>query len=368
MKLVLSCPLGLESVAKKEIEMLGYTVLEARDRVIIFDGDENAVAKVNLWSRVGNKVYILLSNVKEVDTFDKLYDAVSKTPWKKFIDKNPIIVHAKSLHSLLTSTPSMQKIGKKAIVDSIWWKWKIIEEDLKLPERHIEIVLSKNEAMVMLDTSGEGLHKRWYRKNAVEAPIKENLAAWLVLLSGWKFKEPFYDIFCGSGTIAIEAALIAKNMAPWIGRKFAYEGFFFFTPGLKNKVIEQAKLKVFKGEYSIIGSDIDSGNIADAKENAKNAGVWDMITFLKKDFIEYKNEPMKGSLVSNPPYGDRLEVGNIDEIYNHIKSLFKIHKELSGGVVTSYDFDNKERNQWKRRKLYNGGKEVVFYKKNIELK
>ena len=365
MKLVLSCSLWLESIARKEIEMLGYTVLEWRDRVIIFDGDEEAVAKVNMWSRVGNKVYILLGSAKEIDTFDGLYESISKVPWKKYIDGNPVIVNAKSIHSALTSTPTIQKISKRAIVDVIGGKGSFIEEDGNKPVIDIEIVIVKDEVLIMLDTSGDGLHKRWYRKSTVEAPLKENLAAWLVLLSGWRFKEPFYDVFCGSGTIIIEAAMIAQNRAPWLLRDFAYEKFSFFPVGLKEKVVEEAKKKLYTWSYTLIASDIDEASVELAQENAKNAGVESLIQFSKKDFTEYEVATLSGTIVSNPPYGDRLIPSDIDSLYQEIRNLFRKNPELSGWIITSYEFDTKERDMWKRRKLFNWGKEVVFYKKNI---
>lgn len=395
MKLALTCPPGLESVARKEIEMLWYTVFEARDKIIFFEGDELTVAKVNLWSRVGNKVYILLSQKKSVTTFDHLYDEVAKIDWGKYWHKNPVIVHAKSMSSLLVSQPAIQKIVKKSIVDKLIGKTgKILEEDTKKEALHIEIVLHKDELLVMINTTGEWLYKRGYKEDTGEAPIKENLAAGIVLLSGWKFKTPFLDPMCGSGTICIEAALIAKNIAPGSFRTFAFERWHFFSNSVKQKALEEAKKKVFQWEYTIIGTDIDSKNIGIARQNAKNAGVADITTFEAKDLKSYKEESLTGTLVTNPPYGERLVVWGYEygfeeedwdinqsdrkeslkitpelkELYKTLKELLAKNKELNGGCITNFPFDEGERNKWKRRKLYNWGKEVCFYKKQEDIK
>jgi len=216
-KYILSTIAWVESIAKKEIERQGWKIIEVNDRSVEFEGDSKTMVRVNLWSRVGNKVYQVLEESGRIDDFDKLYDLVSKIDFKKYFHHDyPIIVKAKSINSKLTATPSIQKIVKKAIIDSITDKSgdKVIE-DRELEKFEIMVVIINDKAKILLNTSGEALHKRWYRTETWDAPIKESLAAALVLLSGWRFKQNFYDIFCGSGTIAIEAAMIAKNIAPW---------------------------------------------------------------------------------------------------------------------------------------------------------
>lgn len=363
MKLLLTCPLGLESIAKKEIEMLKIQISQVKDKSIFFEGDEYSVAQANLWSRVGNKVYIVLDEEKYVENFDELYEIISKIPWKKYLQKNPVFVHAHSQNSVLESEPNIQKITKKAIADAVAWKDNFMQEDSSRPEIHIDIVILKNELLVLLDTTGEALHKRGYREEQNEAPIKENLAAGIVLLSGWKFKEPLHDPFCGSGTIVIEAVMIAKNIAPWRLRKFSYENFEFFSKNLKEKVIEESQKKVYDGNYSISGSDVDESAIQIARKNAQNAGVWDICKFEMKSFEDFsKKIDGKITVVSNPPYGDRLQSDEIDELYRQMLQFF--HSEnISGGIITNYPFDAWETDKWKRRKLYNWGKEVCFFRK-----
>ena len=377
-KYILSTIAWVESIAKKEIERQGWKILEVSDRMIEFEGDSKTMIRVNLWSRVWNKVYQVLEEGTRIDTFDKLYDLVAKIDFKKYFHHDyPIIVKVKSINSKLDSTPAIQKIVKKSIIDKITDKSgeKVIE-DRELEKFEIMVVLIWDKARILLNTSWEALHKRWYRTETWEAPIKESLAAALVFLSWWRFKQNFYDVFCGSWTIAIEAAMIAKNIAPGTGRYFAFENLVLVDKTLVKEEIELAKQKSFEGEYKIFASDIDEEVLEIAKENAKEAWVGDMIEFSKKDFTEYlKPHPnpllsgegtMKWTLVSNPPYGERLKDSDLDWIYKNIDKLLQKNPELTGWVITSYfeEFDNLIKlSDYKKRKLYNGWQKCYFYRK-----
>ena len=263
---------------------------------------------------------------------------------------------------MLESLPSIQRTVKKAIVEMAAGKGGILTEDETLGETGVLVIISENFCRILLETTGEPLHKRGYRKEAGEAPIKETLAAGLVLLANWRYAEPFYDIFCGSGTIAIEAAMIARNIAPGLSRNFAFERFRWISKDILVAAREKAESKIMRDKkYTIFASDRDSEIIRIAEENAARAGVADDIIFSVRDAASYTSEEMHGTLVSNPPYGDRLSPADLDEIYKTIASLFRKNKALLGGIITSYpDFTThlKGAGEWNNRKLRNGSEEV----------
>ncbi len=363
MKLVLTCPFWLESIAKKEIELLWLPILNSQDKQITTEYSENNLAKLNLWSRVGNKVYIELVKKEKIDSFDKLFELVKSIKWNELIlEENPIIVNATSHGSKLESTPDIQSVWKKAIVDSI--KSWFLREDDNYPSLFIEIVIIKDTCQILLDTSGEALHKRWYRKQCVEAPLRENLAAWLVLLSGWRFKENFYDFFCWSWTIVIEAALIAKNIAPWINRNFAFEKFKFIWKNAIKEEREIAKTKIINRTYSIYWSDIDSEAIRISMNNAELANVRDIIKFENKSYEQFLDENLSWTLVSNPPYGIRLQDVNLEELYKNIGTIFNKNKELNWWIITNFQFWDLLKDNYKKRKLYNWQELCYLYLKN----
>jgi len=367
-KYILSTIAWVEKLAKKEVEKQWGKIIEVRDRMIEFEGDSKTMIRVNLWSRVGNKVYQVLAEWKNINNFDKLYDLVSSIDFKKYFHHNyPIVVKVKSINSKLDSTPAIQKITKKAIIDKLTDKsWEKVFEDKDLEKFEIMVLLINNKAKILLNTTWEALHKRGYRVDTWDAPIKESLAAALVLLSGWRFKENFYDVFCGSWTIAIEAAMIAKNIAPWLDRYFAFENLKLVDKKIIDEEYKLAESKIFDWNYNIIASDIDEEVLAKAKQNAVNAWVDDLIKFKKKDFRKYLKEDLKWTLVSNPPYWERLKVEELDELYKNIDKLLKQNKDLNGWVITGYFewFDKIiKKDFYKKRKLYNWGEKCYFYKK-----
>lgn len=363
MNLVLTCPFWLESIAKKEVELLWLPILNSQDKQITTEYSEKNLAKLNLWSRVWNKVYIELAKKDIIDSFDKLFDLVKSIKWSDFIlEENPIIVNATSHYSKLESIPDIQKIWKKAIVDSI--KSWFLREDDRCPSIFVEIVLLKDTCQILIDTTGEALHKRWYRKQSLEAPLRENLAAWLVLLSSWRFRENFYDIFCWSWTIVIEAALIAKNIAPWINRTFAFEKFKFIGKEAIKEEREIAKSKIMNKPYSIYASDIDKEAIRIASNNAEIAWVWDIIKFELRDYKDFLETPIAWTLVSNPPYGIRLKDENLEEIYKNLAIIFSKNKELKWWVITNFQFWNLLKINYKKRKLYNWQELCYLYLKS----
>lgn len=367
MKFLLTCSAWLEAIAKNEIIKQGWTIVEVKDRLVFFEWEVELMAKINLWSRVGNKVYLVLNETKKVDNFDKLYDLVYDINWKKYISRYyPVVVKATSIKSVLSSTPAIQKITKKAIVDKMTNKsGKTMPEEQDKPIFEVFSFFIEDSAYILLNTSWETLYKRWYKADTGEAPIKESLAAALVILSNWKYSENFYDIFCGSGTIAIEAVMFARNIAPGLYRYFSFENWDLLPQWYFDELRLQAKEKIFPKKYSVIASDIDDEVLEKARINAKNAKVDDSITFLKKDFKEYKKEKMTGTIISNPPYGLRLKDDDIKWMYKDINMILDKNKELSGWIITAYtDFDNLiNLNHYKKRKLYNGNEMCYFYQK-----
>lgn len=263
------------------------------------------LTRANLWLRTANRVYIEVEKI-EVSSLEMIFAVVENIDWSKWIPVGtPIIVSATSSRSIVTHTPSMQSIGKKAIIRSLmhgddYWK----ENEFSHPIE-IFLLLVKDELRILINTSGDALHKRGYRTDAGEAPLKESLAASLMLFSGWKFKSPLYDPMCGSGTLLIEAAMIARNIAPGLNREFDYLYFPWYDLPCHERAKAEAKTKKFDKTYEIHGSDIDHRVLEYAQDNAHRAGVGDTIHFAESDFREV--DYLAGShLVTNPPYGKRM--------------------------------------------------------------
>lgn len=365
-KFVLSTIAWVESIAKKEIEKQGWKIEEVVDRLITFSWDMNLMPRVNLWSRVGNKLYLLLAEEKNVTDFDTMFDVIKSINWKKYFKKNyPIVVKTSSVRSELFAARTIQSLSKKAIVKSLVWDNGIVKEDENLEKMEILILIIDNKLRVLLNTSGNALHMRGYRTEAWEAPIKESLAAALVLLSNWKFKDNFYDPFCGSWTIPIEAYMIAKNIAPWLKRAFAYEKLWLLDWETSENERAIARTKTYDGEYSIYASDIDPKMVELSKENAARAWLAGKINFEQKDFKEYLTKDLQWTLVSNPPYGERLKDENLKSLYNSIDQLFRLNPNLWWWIISSFlEFDDLvKKDTYKKRKLYNGWEMCYFWKR-----
>ena len=363
MNFLLTCSAWLEKIAKNEVLKQGWNITEVKDRLVFFEGPEELISKINLWSRVWNKLYLILWSKKNVDNFDILFDLVYSIDWQKYINKNhPIITKATTIKSTLTSTPVLQSITKKAIVKKLNnWSDKFLLEDIDLPNYEVFSFLIEDETFVLLNTSWDTLYKRGYRYDAWEAPIKESLAAWLVILSNWKFSDTLYDPFCWSWTIVIEALMLAKNIAPGINRKFAFENWSFLDKNILLEEKEIAKSKIFNKDYKVIASDISPEMIEISKENAKNAWVLDDIDFRVLDFREYKKENLSWTLITNPPYWLRLKDDDLKGLYKDVISLFDKNESLNWWFISSYnDFNHRI---FKNRKLYNWNEMCYFYLK-----
>lgn len=360
----ISTVFGLESVVKKECEDLGFKNLVVSNGKVEFEGTQRDIVIANLWLRSAERVYIKLMEFEAL-TFDDIYDNINGFAWEDYLSENgKYIISGKSVKSKLYSISDNQSITKKAIIDrlsKVYKKSWFMESD---ESYKIRIALLNDVATVTLDTSGSGLHKRGYRTEQNEAPIKETLAAALILLSKWDRKRDFIDLFCGSGTIPIEAALIAKNIAPGISRKFDFMNWEHFD----QEVYREEKIRAYNemndNEVNITGFDIDPKSIEMSKINALNAGVDEDIKFVVKDVRRVGLKNNFAVVVSNPPYGERMGDEKVMEnIYNSIAKLKKTSTTLSFYFITSDENFEREINFQadQKRKLFNGRIEVNYY-------
>lgn len=365
-QLLAVCPMGLEAVVAKEIQELGYETQVENGR-IFFEGDAKAIVQCNLWLRTADRIKIVVGRFNAT-TFDELFEKTKSLPWENIIDKEgQFPVQGRSVKSTLYSVPDCQAITKKAIVERLKKAYDekgwLNECGAKYP---VEVAILKDNVLLTIDTSGSGLNRRGYRIAQGEAPIKETLAASLVRLANWKGDTPFIDPFCGSGTIAIEACLIAQNIAPGFNRDFVSEEWNIMPPNIYDDMRDEADQQAnYDKDIQVFASDIDPEMVEIAKRNAKEVGLADIIKFSVKDVNTLTIDTDESvALVGNPPYGERIgDREEVEEMYRYIGKLMKQHSHLSTYILTS----NKEfeflvnRKATKRRKLFNGYIECTYY-------
>ena len=356
-RLVATCGFGLESVLSFEIKHLGFENVDVKDGRIYFDADKEGIAKANIWLRTAERVLIVIGEYK-ADNFDLLFDGAYNADWASYLtDMDKFPVKGYSINSKLTSIPACQSIIKKAIVEKLKKQYAC----RFLPERGIEkkvrFSITKDICTLMIDTSGDGLHKRGYRPLLNEAPIKETLAAGIVDFARLYDDSLVYDPFCGSGTLVIEAAMREKNIAPGLKRNFAAEKYNFIGREVFDKVREEAEAQIRHGiAFKGIGTDIDESAVSIAKENARRAGVSDICEFHVGNALNFI--PREHAVIfANPPYGERLS--NPQEVE---KLYAGFGKRVIGGpqrglyIISSLpDFEKHfGKKATRRRKLYNG--------------
>ncbi len=366
LELIATCAFGLEAVLKREIMNLGYEILLSEDGKITYAGDERAVAKSNLWLRTADRVHIKMGEFK-AETFDELFVGTEAIAWEEIIPRDGIfVVTGTSVKSKLHSVPACQSIVKKAVADRLCKHYGLEEMPETSGDYGIKVTMLKDRATLTIDSSGKGLHKRGYREEAGEAPIKETLAAALVQLSFWKKGRILVDPCCGSGTIPIEAALIGRNIAPGLSRSFASEEW----PVIGEEAWKEERKEAFQeidneGELKILASDIDSKVLEVAKKNAEEAGVMDDISFSRRDIQKLWLEEGNEIIITNPPYGERIgEQKEIDRIYKSLNRLMKEDESRSFFVITgdkSAEMKIGGKKADRRRKLYNGRIETCYY-------
>lgn len=357
-KLVATSAMGLESLVADEVKALGYKTTSENGK-IYFQGDELAIAKTNLWLRVADRVRIVAGEF-EATTFDDLFEQTKAIPWERFLPVDAEFpVAGKSVKSTLYSVPDCQAIVKKAIVERLKIAYKRVGFfDESGPLFKLEVSILKDKVTLTIDSSGTGLHKRGYRLAQGDAPLKETLAAALVKVSRWNPNRPFIDPFCGSGTIAIEAAMIGQNIAPGYNREFLSEEWPWINKNIWDQVREEAEdLAKYDQPLDISGFDYDPRMIKVAQENAAGAGFMDLIKFETCDVRDLTIDSLNGVMVGNPPYGERLgEVEDAEEITKELGRIMKNHPSWSVYMLSS--LENYEKmyghRATKKRKLFNG--------------
>lgn len=364
-KLIATAAFGLEAVVAKEVKQMGFSQIETENGRVVYQSDERGICRSNLWLRSADRVFIRLGVFKAM-TFTELFDQVKAIDWAELLPQDArFIVNAKSVKSTLYSLSDIQSITKKAIVEQLKSVYKLEWMPETGATYPILINILKDRVEVLLDTSGDGLHKRGYREKANEAPIKETLASALVQLSGWQPGLPLCDPLCGTGTVLIEAAMIARRIAPGLLRKFISETWTFIPSEIwKSERAAAYQCIDHQKELHIYGSDIQESVIELAKENADKAGVLEDIHFEEKsvEFLRLKDEG--GIIISNPPYGERLgEEKEVLALYKMMGQAFRNNPTWQVNVITSAEFFEKSYGApaTKNRKLYNGRIKCYFY-------
>ncbi len=356
-QMVAPCLFGLEGIAGDELRRLNMENVRVEDRRVLFSGDENALARANICLRTGERIMIVLAQFP-AKTFEELFQGVYRVNLEDYIPKDgrfPVKGHC--LNSQLMSVSDCQAIIKKAASKRLGEKYGLTW----LPETGVTFQLHftvlNDNVTLSLDTSGQGLHKRGYRAVSNDAPLHETLAAGMVQLTRYRGREFFFDPFCGSGTIPIEAALIAKNRAPGLNRSFAAQEYPFLPETVWKQAREESKDKEFSGKYRILGADNDPSCVSLSFANARKAGVSDCVTFQDGDATKMDLPAAEGILVSNPPYGQRMmEINSAQRLYSALGRHLKYANGWKKYIITS----EPEFEHWfgkradKKRKFYNG--------------
>lgn len=365
MEYVATCLFGLESLLGAEIDELGYKRTETMDGRVSFEGDENAIARCNIALRFAERLYIKVGEFEAL-TFDDLFEGTKALEWEKWIGKDdefPVKGH--SIKSALFSIPDCQKIIKRAVVSRLSQKYGISWFEERGIKYQIDFFLFKNRATLMIDTSGVPLHKRGYRPKSVEAPIRETLACALAKLARPREDVLFWDPFCGSGTIAIEATMLMLNRAPGLDRGFASQSFPQFDKKIWSDARDEARAKIITdSKFEAYASDINPECVEIATESAKHAGVYQNMRIFERDALTIKTEGRRGTIVCNPPYGERLlTIREAEALYRKMGEHFKTLDSWQIYVITNHEQFSRfyGRRPDKVRKLSNGNIPCYFY-------
>ncbi|HEP6025348.1 TPA: class I SAM-dependent RNA methyltransferase [Streptococcus pyogenes] len=367
-RLVATAAAGLEAVVGKEVRALGFDC-QVENGKVYFEGDVEAIVKTNLWLRAADRIKVIVGQFP-ARTFEELFQGVFALDWENYLPlgaKFPIS-KAKCVKSKLHNEPSVQAITKKAVVKKLQ-KHFHRPEGVPLQEVgstfNIEVSILKDQATIMIDTTGSSLFKRGYRVQKGGAPIKENMAAAILALSNWFPDKPLVDPTCGSGTFCIEAALIGMNIAPGFNRSFAFEEWSWVDKDMVQQVRDDAEQEAnYEIELDISGFDIDGRMIEIAKSNAEEAGLSDVIIFKQMRLQDFRTDKVNGVVISNPPYGERLlDDKAVDILYNEMGQTFAPLKTWSKFILTSDELFELKYGQKadKKRKLYNGTLKVDLY-------
>lgn len=363
--LVATTPMGIEAIVAKEVQELGYETKVENGRVY-YSGDKRAIVRSNLWLRCADRVKIVVAQFPAY-TFEELFEKTKEIEWDKYLPVDAKFpVDGRSHKSTLFSVSDCQSIVKKAIVEKMKKSYGITGWLTETGARYrLEIIMLNDIATILLDTSGDGLHKRGYRAKQGTAPLKETLAAAMVKLTNWKGETPLYDLFCGSGTLLIEAAMAAQNMAPGINRNFDFEKWPWMPKSLVDEERNKAEdLIDYDKELELYGSDIDPKMIATAENNAEEIGLAGVIKFKQMSVFDFVAKKENGCVIANPPYGERLgEKKEVEAMYKFLGTELKNKKHWSLYLLTSHKmFEHLYgKKATKRRKLFNGSIECTYY-------
>lgn len=366
-ELIAPCHFGLEAVLKREIYELGYEITKVEDGRVTFEGDAEAICRANIFLRTAERVLLKMGQF-HAESFEDLFQGIKRLPWEDFIpaDGKFWVAKASSIKSKLFSPSDIQSVTKKAIVERMkghYHQQWFAEDGASYPLR---LFLMKDEVVVALDTSGDSLHKRGYRILSGKAPITETLAAALIMLTPWKRERILVDPFCGSGTFPIEAAMIAANMAPGMGRSFTAQRWTnLIEKKMWEETVEEARELVdLDISVDIQGYDIDGEIVKAARDNARRAGVEHLIHFQQRP-VSALNHPKKyGFLISNPPYGERMEEREaLPSLYREIGEAMARLDSWSTYLITAYEEAERYigKKADKNRKIYNGMMKTYYY-------
>ncbi|WP_300789260.1 class I SAM-dependent RNA methyltransferase [uncultured Acetatifactor sp.] len=366
-ELIVPCHFGMEAVLKREIDDLGYDISEVVDGRVTFLGDEEALCRANIFLRSAERVLIKIGSF-HAESFEELFEGTKALPWEEYIpeDGRFWVTKAASVKSRLFSPSDIQSVMKKAMVERLkgiyhvnWFQ----EDGAEFP---IRVFLMKDQVTVGLDSTGVSLHKRGYRKLVAQAPIAENLAAAMIKLTPWNGERVLVDPFCGSGTIPIEAAMMAANIAPGMNRDFTAEDWpYVVGKGLWQDAQEEAEdLVNLEIETDIQGYDIDDHMVEIARENAKRAGVEKLIHFQRRDVAQLSHPKKYGFIITNPPYGERLrDKEEMPALYRTIGERFRLLDTWSMYLISAYEGAERDigRKADRNRKIYNGMMKAYYY-------
>ncbi len=366
-ELIAPCHFGLEAVLKKEILDLGYEIISVEDGRITYRGDVSAIPRSNIFIRTAERILLKTGSFRATD-FDELFEGTRAIPWERYLPRDAKfwVTKATTNKSALYSGSAIQSIVKKAMVERMKETYRLNRFEEDGDEYPIRVFIFKDMVTIGLDTSGASLHKRGYRKLVGKAPISETLAAALLLLTPWNKDRILVDPFCGSGTFPIEAAMIGAGIAPGVNREFTSDKWMKFIPKKSwYAALDEAQAKVLRDvKMNIQGYDIDPGIVRCAAANAKDAGVAEHIHFQVRDVKDLHNPKPYGFLVTNPPYGERLEdKASLPALYRQIGESYAGLKDWSMFIITSYEDAEKYigRKADRNRKIYNGMIKSYYY-------
>jgi putative N6-adenine-specific DNA methylase len=364
LNLSVACSFGLEALVSSELRQLGIEQLQTENGRVKFQGGQMELAQALLWLRTADRIGIEIASFK-AESFDELFDQTCELPWENWLPMDAMMhITGRSHKSKLFSVRDCQALVKKALVKAMQRKYRHQTLPETGPTYKIEISMLNDIATLTLDTTGPSLHKRGYRSDAGDAPLKETMAAALVLLSRWDSSRQLADPCCGSGTIAIEAALIGLNRAPGLKRNFTIETWPDSDKSLWLKLRKQAQAQELPGDFRILASDMDSQVLRKARQNAINAGVEEQVGIQTLTLGEFRSRKKFGIVIINPPYGERIgERNQVETLYRDLKALMKEQDTWSYFIMSAdHELETRiNKKASKRRKLFNGKIPCQYY-------